>query len=150
MTIATSDSNGNPWISNIYFAFDSQMNIYWYSPKKSRHSNYIKDNPNIAISIFNSTAVGEEVKAVYIKAKAQEVTNKNEILKSLIPYGEKMLKTGFIPKENLKSFLKSYMNFQNISPLRMYKAIPYEISLLADSKMYRGLYVDSRIVIKEG
>jgi len=149
MTIATSDSNGNPWISNIYFAFDSKINIYWYSPKESRHSNYIKDNPNIAISIFNSTSKGEDVKALYIKAKAQEITNKNKILKALIPYGEKMLKTGFISKENLKSFLKTHINFQNKSPLRMYKAIPNEISLLADSKMYRGLYIDSRIVIKE-
>lgn len=32
------------------------------------------ENPTIALAIFNSTAVGDDVDAVYIKAKAYEIT----------------------------------------------------------------------------
>ncbi len=70
MTISVSTLKGDPWIANIYYACNSKYNFYWYSPISSVHSKTININPKIAIAIFNSTAVGDDVDAVYIKAKA--------------------------------------------------------------------------------
>ena len=66
MTIATSSKSGNPWIANIFYAHDKNYNFYWYSPKDSLHSRYLEENPRIAISIFDSTAIGDNVDAIYI------------------------------------------------------------------------------------
>lgn len=65
MTISVASKQGDPWIANIYYAVDSDYNFYWYSPTNSHHSTLIRENPVIAISIFNSTAVGDDVDAVY-------------------------------------------------------------------------------------
>lgn len=67
MTISVATKKGDPWISNLYYAYDKDYNLYWYSPKNSVHSKIIAQNPQVAFAIFNSTATGDDVDAVYIK-----------------------------------------------------------------------------------
>lgn len=50
MTIA-SQSKKDVWIANVYIATDEKANIYFISPKKTKHSQMILKNPNIAFSI---------------------------------------------------------------------------------------------------
>jgi uncharacterized protein YhbP (UPF0306 family) len=148
MTISVASKQGDPWIANVYFAIDSNYNFYWYSPTNSLHSTLIRENPSIAISIFNSTTVGDYVDAVYIKAKVEEVTNKLEIIKGLTIYGKKMLATGFADtKAQIERFTKQHKDFQGISKLRLYKATPIKVWKLAPSELYNEKYVDSRIEV---
>lgn len=148
MTISVADKQGEPWIANIYFTYDNRFNFYWYSPKDSVHSKYIRENPQIAISIFDSTAVGDDVDAVYIKAKAVEVTNKIDLVKGLTIYGKKMLDTGFAnSKKQVTKFIKKYRDFQSVSKIRMYKAVPEKVWKLAPSEMFNDKFVDSRIEV---
>ncbi|MBU0976410.1 hypothetical protein KJ918_06435, partial [Patescibacteria group bacterium] len=122
--------------------------FYWYSPRDSIHSKYINKNPNIAISIFDSRATGDDVDAVYIKAKAEIVTKKIELIKGLTIYGKKMLKTGFVKsKSQVGRFIKQYKDFQGISKIRMYKAIPVQIWKLAPSEIFNDKFIDSRLEV---
>jgi len=148
MTISVASKQGDPWIANIYYAIDSNYNFYWYSPTNSLHSTLVRENPLIAISIFNSTAIGDDVDAVYIKANVEEVTNKVEIIKGLTIYGSKMLATGFADtKAQIQRFTKQYKDFQGISKLRLYKATPIKVWKLAPSEMFNEKFVDSRIEV---
>lgn len=148
MTIATSNNKGEPWISNVYFVCDDEFNLYWYSSKKTQHSQLINSNPKIAFCIFNSTAVGDDVDAVYGKANVEEVEDRSNLLQALTLYAKKMLKTGFISSiKQLQSFVRRYKDFLGDSELRLYKATPTEISKLAPSKMYNDKYIDSREIL---
>lgn len=148
MTISVASTKGNPWVANLYFACDKKYNFYWYSPTDSIHSKYIRENPQVAISIFDSTAIGDNVDAVYIKANAVEVTNKIEIVKGLTIYGKKMLETGFAnSKAQVEKFIKQYKDFQGASKIHMYKAVPEKVWKLAPSEMFNDKFVDSRIEV---
>jgi len=81
MTISVASKDGDPWIANLYYAYDKDYNFYWYSPKDSLHSQRINENSRVALAIFNSTTVGDDVDAVYIKAKAYEITKKSDLVK---------------------------------------------------------------------
>ena len=148
MTISVSDKKGEPWIANLYYVYDRDYNFYWYSPKDSIHSQRIKENLKVALAIFNSTAVGSDVDAVYIKAKAYEVNDKKELIKSLTLYVAKMIKTKFANKSNAEKFIKQYIDFQGSSKLRLYKAIPEKFWKPAMAKIFNGKFVDSRIEVK--
>jgi len=148
MTIAVSSKDGDPWIANIYFACDDKYNFYWYSSVNTLHSALLKENPIVAISVFNSTAVGDDVDAVYIKANVQEVSSKLGLVKGLSVYGKKMLKTGFAEsKIQVQRFIKQYKDFQGISKLRLYKATPIKVWKLAPSEMFNEKFIDSRIEV---
>jgi len=67
LTMAVATKTGKPWTANIYYAYDKDYNFYWYSQADTLHSKYIEENPEVAISIFDSTAVGDNVDAIYIR-----------------------------------------------------------------------------------
>ncbi len=149
MTISVSTTKGDPWIANLFFACDVQYNFFWYSNPKSLHSQYLQNNPQAAIAIFNSTAIGDDVDAVYIKASITEVTDTQELLHGLKTYANKMLKTGFSnTTAQVTKFINSYKDFQGDSRVRLYKATPIMVWKLAPSETFNDKYVDSRIEVK--
>lgn len=148
MTISVSSKQGDPWIANLFYAVDSEYNFYWYSSADSLHSRLIQENPIIAISIFNSMAIGDDVDAVYVKAKVFEISQKIELIKALGVYGKKMLRTGFVSRgAQFKKFVQRYEDFQNKSKLRFYKAMPIKIWKLAPPKIFNEKFIDSRIEV---
>ena len=48
-------SDGNPWICNVYFVIDDDLNIYWTSAKGRQHSVEIMANPKVAVSIVKDS-----------------------------------------------------------------------------------------------
>ncbi|PWU24078.1 hypothetical protein C5B42_00690 [Candidatus Cerribacteria bacterium 'Amazon FNV 2010 28 9'] len=148
MTISVASKGGEPWIANLYYVYDGDYNFYWYSPKDSLHSQRIKENPTVALAIFNSTAIGDDVDAVYVKAKAVEITDKKELVKGMVLYAKKMIKTKFANKANADKFIKQYGDFQGLSKLRMYKAVPEKFWKPAPVEMFNEKFVDSRVEVK--
>lgn len=149
MTIAVSDYAYNNWIANLYFAVDKDCNFYWYSSKNSQHSQFIAENEKIAISIFNSQVINDNVDAVYVEAKAYEIKSKKELIQGCLCYAKKMWETKFIlRKEGIQKFVSAYQDFQGESVLRMYKAVPRKVWKLAPSKIVNGKFLDSRIEVK--
>ena len=148
LTIAVADEHGEPWIANLYYAVTDDGTFYWYSSKETRHSKLIAKNPKVALSIFDSTATGDDVDALYIQADAYEVTDKLELLKGLKVYALRMLKTKFADKQAANRFQEQYQDFQAASKLRLYKAIPAKRWKCGPTEMYNEKFVDSRVEVK--
>ena len=69
MQLATVD-NGDPWICNVYFVIDNDVNIYWTSAKNRQHSKEILNNPKVAITILKDA---ERKQALQITGRASMV-----------------------------------------------------------------------------
>lgn len=79
MQLATVSEN-KPWVCNVWFVADKDMNIYWFSATTRRHSMEVLDNPNVAAAIClpqkpsDSTARGLQV-----EGRAELLTKPNDI-----------------------------------------------------------------------
>ncbi len=70
LSLATVKDN-KPWVCELHFAYDEQLNIYYRSLKSRRHSDDIEQNPNVAGDIIDKYAVNELVVGVYFEGTAQ-------------------------------------------------------------------------------
>src|ERR1700709_947001 len=58
MSLATS-KDGKPWVCEVHFAYDDELNLYFRSLTSRRHSQEIAANPNVAGNIVKQVALGE-------------------------------------------------------------------------------------------
>jgi len=79
MTLATADAQGTPWASPVWFAHRDYREFFWVSRPDARHSLNLAERPELAIVIFDSTAVPLEGTAVYATATAEQVTEGLEV-----------------------------------------------------------------------
>lgn len=84
LTIATAKDN-QPWTSNVYFAYDDELNFYWVSSLDRRHSIEIKENEKVAFNTVwhNPDDLGDR-KAIQGTGTAKLVTNWVDVAKMLI------------------------------------------------------------------
>lgn len=136
ITIATSTKDGQPWNSPVYSAFDENYNFFWISWTKNQHSKNIRDNNQIFIVIYDSTAVEGQGHGVYIQAKAFELANDKEIEHALKYLDGRINKLG----------RHKISQFQGNKPRRIYKAIPEKIWVNTDIRV-NGEFVDDRLEI---
>lgn len=80
-TIATASKDGKPWNTPVAHTIDDELNIYWVSDKDNQHSRNVRENEDVAIVIYDSTAPMGEGEGIYIEAKAAELTSPEEILR---------------------------------------------------------------------
>jgi len=79
-TIATTDRFGNPWAAPQFMAYDStKQTYYWCADRQSQHGKNISNNPNVYIVVYDSMAAPGAGDAVYVRAKAQIVSNHKEV-----------------------------------------------------------------------
>lgn len=67
-----------PWVCEVHFVFDDDLNLYWRSKASSRHSQEICDNPNVAGNIVRQHAIDEYPHAVYFEGKAEQMVDLKE------------------------------------------------------------------------
>lgn len=74
MTLATA-ANDVPWSCPLFFAADKDLNLYFTSFNDSLHVKHIEQNPNVAVSIFDSHAIPGTgtTQAVYISGMCRRV-----------------------------------------------------------------------------
>lgn len=135
-TVATASSNGIPWISPVFFGYDEGFNIYWISDKNSKHSQLIRQNPKVAIVIFNSQAPEGKGDAVYIEAEAYELIDENEVKEGI------RIRDSRAKVEEFR--VKKIEEVINDGVWRIYKATPIKISKLTSGEYINGQYVDKR------
>ncbi|MBC7836535.1 pyridoxamine 5'-phosphate oxidase family protein [Acetobacteraceae bacterium] len=136
MTIASVSKDGQPWNTPVYCAFDEVYNFYWASWKENQHSKNIAENQDIFIVIYDSAAPEGTGEGVYIKAKAQALTDPKDIEQAAkYTFGRK----GGKPRKP-EEYLGDY-------PRRMYKAIPEKFWMNGDGDI-DGNYIDVRVEIK--
>jgi uncharacterized protein YhbP (UPF0306 family) len=72
MSLATVDDEG-PWVSDVVYVNDDDLNIYWASYEDARHSQAISRNNKVAASITISLGVGDHNKGLQIQGIARSI-----------------------------------------------------------------------------
>ncbi len=93
MHLATAINN-NPWVCNIHFYTDDDLNFYWISTPERRHSQEIKQNQHVsaAIKVHEDTPDEPYVIGISVEGKAELLTQK-AAKKIAIGYKNKLNKT---------------------------------------------------------
>lgn len=134
--LATTSLDGSPWISPVFFAYDTDYNIYWVSNKDSLHSKLLEENPRVAIVIFDSRPPEGEGDAVYIKADVTVLSEVSDIEQGIELFNQRAKKEKFR--------IKNISNVIGEGMWRIYKATPQEITKLTDGEFINGQYIDKR------
>jgi nitroimidazol reductase NimA-like FMN-containing flavoprotein (pyridoxamine 5'-phosphate oxidase superfamily) len=74
MTLATADDHGRPWASPVWFAHADYTDFFWVSRPDARHSRNLASRPELAIVVFDSTVPVGGGQAVYVEARAEELS----------------------------------------------------------------------------
>jgi hypothetical protein len=94
MTLGTADADGLPWASPVWYAPASYREFFWVSKPGARHSQNIGVRPDIAIVIFDSTVPIGTGKAVYMSARAEEVTAAGEVERGMAVFSARSVAQG--------------------------------------------------------
>ena len=100
--------------------YDEAYNaFYFYSNKNAKHSKHISINPQVAITIFDSTASSDDASGLQIKATVSEV-KVYELPAIMDVYFEK----SFPDEIERKKWERPIEAFTNLAPHRFYKLTP--------------------------
>lgn len=76
LSLGTSRDN-KPWVCEVHFAYDDQLNLYFRSLTSRRHSQEIAANPNVAGNVVTQhTLQSGPPLGVYFEGTAERLTNK--------------------------------------------------------------------------
>lgn len=74
MVLGTVDASGHPWVTPVWFASEDYRAFHWVSSPDAKHSRNLAAQPQVAISIFDSSVPVGGAQAVYMKGVAGELT----------------------------------------------------------------------------
>src|SRR4029453_8935015 len=74
LTLGTTDPDGRPWTSPVYFAAAGEREFYWMSATDARHSRNLVDRPDVSIVVFDSSVAPYHGRAVYAVGVARELS----------------------------------------------------------------------------
>ncbi len=101
MQLATS-IDGQPWVCNVWFAADKDLNIYWFSSTTRRHSSEVLKNNKVAAAIALPHTPKDTPRGLQLQGHAEIVKDKKEILKAILLF------TGRIfSKKQIELFMKN-------------------------------------------
>jgi len=72
MSLATT-RDGKPWVCEVHFAYDDDLNFYFRSLTSRRHSQEIAANASVAGNIVTQHFLGQPVRAVYFEGTAKKL-----------------------------------------------------------------------------
>jgi uncharacterized protein YhbP (UPF0306 family) len=78
MSLSTVRDN-KPWTSEVHFAYDDDLNLYFRSLTSRRHSQEITDNENVSGNIVRQYELDEVPVGVYFEGIAKELTDTQDI-----------------------------------------------------------------------
>ena len=79
VTIASVSSDGIPWNTPVYSAYDNHANFYWTSSPQAQHSRNIDSNTRVFLVIYDSTVAEGRGEGVYLEAAAAALDDPAEI-----------------------------------------------------------------------
>ena len=62
-----------PWISEVHFVYDDELNLYFRSKPSRRHSLEIEKNSNVAGNIIAQHSIDQKVRGVYFEGTAVQI-----------------------------------------------------------------------------
>lgn len=77
LSLATVSEN-RPWVCEVHFAYDEQLNLYFVSKPSTRHCREIENNNNVAGNIIKQHSLSEAPKGLYFEGFAQMIEASDE------------------------------------------------------------------------
>lgn len=77
MSLGTSKDN-KPWVCEVHFVYDENLNLYFRSLTSRRHSQEIAANPHVAGNIVKQHAIGEYPLGLYFEGTAEKLDDEAE------------------------------------------------------------------------
>lgn len=120
MSLATYGQH--PWIANVYYTFDEDLNLYFLSSPTTLHCRQITKNPEVAVSIADSSQSVDSLKrGLQLYGVAKQISGMGKIRHALNLWKSSL---GISKKE------LSYENMiRDVVNSRIYKVIPKKIKL---------------------
>ncbi len=72
MSLATVSDN-KPWVCEVHFVYDDDLNLYFVSKQATRHCREIAINPNVAGNIIKQHPLTESPNGVYFEGQAKKI-----------------------------------------------------------------------------
>jgi nitroimidazol reductase NimA-like FMN-containing flavoprotein (pyridoxamine 5'-phosphate oxidase superfamily) len=117
MTLGTADESGLPWVTPVWFAHSGYREFLWVSSPEARHSRNLEARPDVSIVIFDSKVSPGDAEAVYVSAKAEELSG-DELESGIEVFSRKSEADG------LPAY--SHADVQEPARLRLYRAVASE------------------------
>jgi len=118
MQLATS-ANNQPWVCSVWFGFDEDLNIYWFSSTTRRHSKEVMKNPKVSAAIVYPHTPKDPPRGLQLEGTAELLTKKEDIAKARSVYEGRIFS-----KKEVDGFINS-----KTSPHRFYKIKPTQFVL---------------------
>ena len=117
MTLGTADESGRPWVSPVWFAHSGYREYFWVSSRDARHSINLAARSEVGIVIFDSQVSPAEAEAVYVSAKAEELSD-DEVESGIQVFSQKSEADG------LPAYSRE--DVEEPAKLRLYRAVATE------------------------
>lgn len=89
LSLATANGNA-PWVCEVHFVYDDNLNIYFRSLESRRHSQEVATNPNVAGNIVAQHTIGEYPHAIYFEGTCEKVTDM-DAMRAIVPLFQERL-----------------------------------------------------------
>ena len=73
MTLGTTEADGRPRVSPVYYTHDDYRDVYWVSSPEATHSQNLAARPDVVAVVFDSTATVGNTAAVYLTGRGRMV-----------------------------------------------------------------------------
>ncbi len=83
MQLATSVNN-QPWVCNVWFAADKDLNIYWFSSTTRRHSKEVLKNNKVSAAIVLPHTPKDTARGLQLQGTAELVKDKKTLAKAVL------------------------------------------------------------------
>lgn len=74
MSLGTS-ANNIPWVCEVHFGYDDELNLYFRSKPSRRHSQEIANNPHVAGNIVRQHSLEDSVVGIYFEGTAEQLAD---------------------------------------------------------------------------
>lgn len=103
LSLATVKDN-LPWVCEVHFAYDDELNLYFRSLPSRRHSQEIAENPNVAGNIIEQHPLEKYPLGIYFEGTAEmlapgdEQKQAAECIKSRLKMGDEIIEDAQNPE----------------------------------------------------
>lgn len=118
MQLATALDN-QPWVCNVWFAADEDLNIYWFSSTNRRHSLEVMENQKVSAAMALPHTPKDSPRGLQLQGIAQVLTEQTDIDKAISVYKDRIF-----PIETIEELMKSVEK-----PHQFYKIKPTQFVL---------------------
>lgn len=88
MSLATVHDN-KPWVCEVHFVYDDELNLYFVSKLTTRHSQEIAKNPQVAGNIVKQHSLTEAPLGIYFEGSAEEIVPTEEDIDRYVTHLER-------------------------------------------------------------